>query len=267
MDTKYKEVINKVSNENLPTSKAGRFMSAFLLPLLVLVLLTIILQLAQLYYTLKFDPENTLSFQSVLIPSISALVLITVPLASLGLYFGNRTNLGAPLLTDLLMGRRGSVHKLISDATLAIPLGLGTGILLLPILLSTWPSEIPPLGRWGVVGGLWVSAGAAVGEEVWIRLGVMTMLMRFAMRLLGHSELKPSVAWSIILLSSIIFGLIHLPGLIEYGAFSLLTVFASMLGNGFVGILYGWMYWRRSLIAAILAHFSVDVVLHVFTAI
>jgi membrane protease YdiL (CAAX protease family) len=33
-----------------------------------------------------------------------------------------------------------------------------------------------------------------------------------------------------------------------------------------VGLLYGWCYWKRSLIAAMVAHFSVDVVIHVLPA-
>jgi membrane protease YdiL (CAAX protease family) len=40
-----------------------------------------------------------------------------------------------------------------------------------------------------------------------------------------------------------------------------------MLGNIMVGTLYGWLYWQRGLFAAIIAHFSVDLMLHVFPAI
>jgi membrane protease YdiL (CAAX protease family) len=39
-----------------------------------------------------------------------------------------------------------------------------------------------------------------------------------------------------------------------------------MLGNTLVGIACGWLYWQRGLIAAILAHFSIDLVLHVVPA-
>ena len=39
-----------------------------------------------------------------------------------------------------------------------------------------------------------------------------------------------------------------------------------MLGNMLVAMAFGWLYWRRSLIAAIVAHFAVDVMLHVVPA-
>ena len=33
--------------------------------------------------------------------------------------------------------------------------------------------------------------------------------------------------------------------------------------NSLAGIAFGWLYWRRGLEAAMLAHFSTDIVLHV----
>jgi membrane protease YdiL (CAAX protease family) len=33
-----------------------------------------------------------------------------------------------------------------------------------------------------------------------------------------------------------------------------------------VGVLYGWCYWRRGLLAAMVAHFSADIVLHALPA-
>ena len=36
-----------------------------------------------------------------------------------------------------------------------------------------------------------------------------------------------------------------------------------MLLNGVGGMLFGWLYWKHGLMAAMLAHFSADIVLHV----
>ena len=35
------------------------------------------------------------------------------------------------------------------------------------------------------------------------------------------------------------------------------------VGNGTPGLVFGWLYWRRGLIAAMLAHFGLDLVLKV----
>ena len=128
------------------------------------------------------------------------------------------------------------------------------------------PVELPTFGYRGVMGGLLVSAGAAVGEEVWFRLGLMTILVWFAARLFGHWETRSIVAWPIIILTSIGFGLAHLPQLISHGAGSPFAIGGTIIGNSVVGILYGWCYWRRSLMAAIIAHFAVDIAIHALPA-
>ena len=42
-----------------------------------------------------------------------------------------------------------------------------------------------------------------------------------------------------------------------------LVVARALVLNGLGGIIFGWLYWKRGLLAAMLAHFSTDVVLHV----
>ncbi len=233
------------------------------LPLLALLSLTLVTQLASLAY----NAEQ--SFLSIFVPSVIAVCVITIPLAAFGLWLGERVGLGAPLLTDLLTQRPGSGQKLLRDARLAIAPGLGVGALLLILRIVTapyLPPELPELGHRGALGGLLVSASAAIGEEIWLRLGVMTILAWLFLRLLGHSELKPSVAWPAILLSALVFGLIHLPQLAQSGAATVIGIVGTIMGNTLVGTVCGWLFWRRSLIAAILAHFAVDLVLHVLPA-
>ena len=108
--------------------------------------------------------------------------------------------------------------------------------------------------------------GAAVAEEVWFRLGLMTILIWLLARWLGHTAVRPALAWSVITLTAFAFGLAHLPQLTAFGAASPAAVVATVAGNCVVGMLYGWCYWRMGLIAAMVAHFSVDVLLHVLPA-
>ncbi|MEE8261000.1 MAG: hypothetical protein V3R83_00835 [Gammaproteobacteria bacterium] len=141
------------------------------LPLLALLSLTLITQLASLAY----NAEQ--SFASIFVPSVLAVCVITIPLAALGLWLGEQVGLGARLPTDLLMRRPGSGRNLLGDAKLAVALGLTVGGLLLMLRIATapyLPPELPELGHRGALGGLLVSASAAVGEEIWLRLGVMT---------------------------------------------------------------------------------------------
>ena len=42
-----------------------------------------------------------------------------------------------------------------------------------------------------------------------------------------------------------------------------LLIARALVLNGIGGIVFGWLYWKRGLLAAMLAHFSADIVLHV----
>lgn len=237
-----------------------------LVPTLVLYGLTIAAQLFSLAYG-RMDEHR--AFASIVLPSIAFLSFITLPAIVLGIRLGPPIGLGAPLLTDLLFRTPGSSRKLLKDASLACALGIILGGLLLLIRMFSepyLPPELPSFGHRGVMGGLAVSAGAAVAEEVWFRLGLMTLLVWGVARIAGHGEARPTVIWPVILVTAFAFGVAHLPQLMSYGAGSPFAIAGTVAGNIAVGILYGWCYWRRSLVAAMVAHFSVDVVLHVLPA-
>lgn len=42
-----------------------------------------------------------------------------------------------------------------------------------------------------------------------------------------------------------------------------IVVVRALVLNGIAGLLFGWLYWRRGLEAAVIAHFATDIVLHV----
>ena len=238
-----------------------------LLPLLlVLYGLTLSAQLVSLALG-RIDEGQ--SFGGLVVPSVLALSAVTVPSILLGICLGRQVGLGAPLLSGLLSGERGSFPQARRDTVLACAMGIALGGLLLlvrQIRGPYLPPQIPAYGHRGAIGGLAVSLGAAVAEEVWFRLGLMTTVVWGLTRLLGHETARPTVVWVTIVLTSAIFGMVHLPQLLSYGAGTAVAIVGTMLGNIAVGILYGWCYWKRSLVAAMGAHFSVDLVLHVLPA-
>lgn len=251
----------------------SRDSNSLIQPLLALLFLTAVAQLSSLAYNMTVAAQMTGPPEPNILRAVATsavlLSLITIPLAVLGLRLGTPINLGAPLLTDLLRRRPGSAARLGREAIVAIPLGLGLGLALLFLraaLQQHLPPSLPEFGHRGVVGGLLASGGAAVAEEVWVRLGVMTVLMWLLARAFRSSPVRPAVAWTANLIAAFAFGLLHLPQLAQYGAASAIGISGTMLGNGVVGLAYGWLYWRHSLLAAILGHFAVDLVLHVFTA-
>jgi membrane protease YdiL (CAAX protease family) len=242
---------------------AGRAGGVVVLPLTLLVALTVLTQLASVAYT------SAAAFDEVWLQSTAALLLVTTPLAAAGLWLGNRIGLGTPLLSALLAGRPGSVRRLVGTAARAAAWGLAVGALLWGLRLVTvsyLPPELPELGHRGAVGGLLVALAAAVGEEVWLRLGFMTIVAWLLIRVRAGSGLTAPIAWVAITVAAAAFGAIHLPQLAAAGAATGVGVAATLAGNMLVGILCGRLFWRHGLLAAIFAHFFVDLVLHVLPA-
>lgn len=107
----------------------------------------------------------------------------------------------------------------------------------------------PPLYARMLYGG--------ITEEVLLRWGLMTAFAWLAWRFLQHGggPVHPGLIWLAIAASAVLFGIGHLP-VASYLLGSLtftLGVFVVGL-NATFGILFGWLFWRRGLEAAIVAH-------------
>ncbi len=226
----------------------------------VLLVLTLAAQSCQLLYQ-YISSQGTVSFN--VFATLLFLSGLTIPAILLGLKLGKPLGLG-------LLNQRASDSVQLSDGLkfailVAVPLALillGMRWLLTPYL----PAELPEYGFRGPLGGLLVSFGAAVGEEVWFRLGLMTLLLYLCSKTVTAVPLSNKVAVSVIVLVAFGFGLAHLPQLNSLGAADSAAIWATIIGNMCVSGLYGWCYWRYGLLSAITAHFTVDIVLHMLPA-
>ncbi|HRI49762.1 MAG TPA: CPBP family glutamic-type intramembrane protease [Pseudomonadota bacterium] len=68
---------------------------------------------------------------------------------------------------------------------------------------------------------------------------------------------------TLILLAALIFGAGHLPAAAALLPITPLFLARTLVLNGLVGTVCGWLFWRRGLEAAMIAHLSADLVLHV----
>ena len=231
-----------------------------------LYLLTLAAQLLSLALG-RLDSAQELT--SMLLPNLVFLSVLTLPACWVGVVAGRRVGLGVLRSGPSGAAQAGVAGSLPRDLLVATVAGLALGgllVLLRGVTEPYLPQELPAYGFRGVPGGLAVSVGAAVGEEVWFRFGLMTGLVWIAGRMFSRDVLPGAVYWLVIVLASLGFALAHLPQLLAYGAAAPLAITGTIVGNVVVGVLYGWCYWRMGLLAAITAHFSVDLVLHVLTA-
>jgi hypothetical protein len=114
--------------------------------------------------------------------------------------------------------------------------------------------------------GFLAALSAGINEELWLRLGLMTFLVWLGTKLMKQERPSPRIVWIANGLTAIAFGMLHLPLAATLGPLTIVIVVRVLLLNGIAGIVFGWLYWRRGLLAAMVAHFITDIVLHVVAA-
>ena len=103
-----------------------------------------------------------------------------------------------------------------------------------------------------------------ITEELLLRWGVMTLLVWLAWRLLQKGQGKPRVIFFVIsiIISSVVFGLGHLPLASALGVdFTVAIVSYVVAANSVFGLIAGYLYWKKGLEAAIIAHMLTHVVI------
>jgi hypothetical protein len=101
-------------------------------------------------------------------------------------------------------------------------------------------------------------------EELLLRWGAMTLLVWLAWRLLQKGRGEPRVIFFAIaiIISSVVFGLGHLPLASALGVdFTAAIVSYVVVANSAFGLIAGYLYWKKGLESAIIAHMLTHVIL------
>ena len=183
-------------------------------------------------------------------PTILLIIFVVI-----GTILYQKVNLKVPIIEKLIGIRKESI-KTISILKYGIVGGILSGILLSliglvynPILpaefLELGESLKPTLVARFLYGGL--------TEEILMRFGLMTLIVWLCSKI--FKETKPFVFWTGIVIAAIIFAFGHFP--IAYQAvdnptMGLLTYI--LIGNSIGGIIFGWLYWKKGLESAFVAH-------------
>ncbi len=101
---------------------------------------------------------------------------------------------------------------------------------------------------------------AAVGEELVFRLLLLSVVTGLTMRLLRRAARVPSrgVVWGAIALTAFAFAAVHLPAWSAVGPLSLGLALMVMTLNGLGGVVLGYVFVTRGIVAAILVHAGAD---------
>lgn len=208
--------------------------------------------------------------------SLAQTVFFNWPLTALGMLAAKPLGLGSPIFSALLYKQ-----PLPSGWKRGLLVGILTGIVsgFLLLLLGEYvfgPLIEPDLIASGVnldvrftaLDGLLASFGAAVNEEIMLRLFLLSALAWVGVKLFRQASGLGFLAilWAANLGSTLVFGLVHISNLLILDMpLTLAVVGSTVVMNGMIGLLFGWLYWKHGLESAMLSHFFVDIVLKVVT--
>ena len=195
---------------------------------------------------------------------LGALLIYPVAIYA-GLRIGGRLGLGAPMVAARLAGRgfEGVAVRLGTGSALGAGLGLA-GVLVATVLGGSLAradpagADIVPL--WiGVAQGL----SAAVGEELVFRLGLMSIVAWLAWRVRPAGDGGPSDfgMWFALGLTAVVFTMVHGAPSGEAAGTAMQVAQPMQIVRLLAGVLFGWLFWKQGLEAAMSAHFAYDIVL------
>lgn len=98
-------------------------------------------------------------------------------------------------------------------------------------------------------------------EELLLRWGVMALFVWIGWRVAQRGQGLPSpvLVWTANILAALLFGIGHLPALAGMVALTPLIVIRTVLLNALGGVLFGWLFWKRNLETAMVAHAATHV--------
>jgi len=207
--------------------------------------------------------ELPLSLTTVLLLSlIQTTVLLSVTIF-VGLFLGKKVGLGTPLLSDWI-AKQPIQEQLKSKGWLSVKLGALAGVLIIGFdyifILFMEPIAVASAPLWqGFLGSFY----GGIVEEILMRLFLVTLLVWIMWKFSKSTSDSPTATsiWIAIIAAAVIFGLGHLPATAALTTITPLVVFRAIFLTGIGGIVFGWLYWKKGLESAIIAHFTADVLL------
>jgi membrane protease YdiL (CAAX protease family) len=186
-----------------------------------------------------------------------------------GLLLSKRTGLGMPLVQNIVEGKKQTI-KLKSIITPSVCLGSLAGVVIV-ILSIPFNAALPELQLLKTSAPAWKALLAllygGIAEEVLLRLFLVSLFVWISCKIKKTADGQPASVgiWLSIILAAVVFGLGHLPATAQITPLTGLVIVRAVALNGFGGIIFGWLYWKKGLESAMIAHFSADVVLHIIT--
>ncbi|WP_052807372.1 CPBP family intramembrane glutamic endopeptidase [Risungbinella massiliensis] len=147
-------------------------------------------------------------------------------------------------------------HPNLSSGILA---GVAVGVIFIGLDLLFRPYlpaslQVQPVSR-GFFTTLSSVFYGGIVEELMMRWGLTSLLVWLIWKVFASGPVpRPWVYWLAILISSFLFAIGHLGVTAQLAPLTAIVLMRMILLNGLGGVVFGWLYWRRSIETAMLAH-------------
>lgn len=177
-----------------------------------------------------------------------------------GLRAADAVGLRTPL-TNAIVARAGVREALSAlGPASAVAIGVGAALLIVGLELVVFRPLTPEFQEAAAavspsrIEGFLASFYGGIGEEILTRLFLVSVIAWI---------LRARATWLAVVIAAVLFAAGHLPAVASISPLTAILVTRTILLNSLAGIAFGWLYWRRGLEAAMIAHFSADLLLHV----
>lgn len=194
--------------------------------------------------------------------------VLTTLAVLVGCWLSPRVGLSAPA-SEALANGEGAFTKLKPEILPGVIAGLVSGVAIVaswvvakPYLSAAFVDRAQEFNKFMPHITRFLYGGFT--EEILLRWGVMTFLVWVPWRLFQKGKGTPRATYFVgaIVISAMLFGIGHLPiASMLAGSLTLPLVVYVITANSIFGIVAGFLYWRRGLEAAIIAHMSAHLVL------
>lgn len=180
-----------------------------------------------------------------------------------GLYFAKKVNLKIPIIEAIFQqGDYRTIFKKVLTSSILLGIGVAILIYVIDVLFSYFGATISTHQNYAPA---WQKLLAAVyggtTEEILMRLFLMTFFIWLGTKIFKKVEPTKTLIIVSIVLAAVIFGLGHLPITEAITSLTPIIIIRAIILNGIGGVVFGWLFWKKGLESAMIAHFTTDVFL------
>jgi membrane protease YdiL (CAAX protease family) len=205
----------------------------------------------------KFPDKPHPPMAVLLLLSLLQSALLLAVMIVLGLWLAPRLGLKSRVLGQVQTPFRQDVPAALLGSVLSISLVAAVYLAFKPAAQAL-QQEVNRDVLYTLMGMLY----GGLTEELLVRFGIMTALAALFHLLFRNLPFAMGLS---ILLSSVIFGALHLPYAATLTALTPQVVAFVVLGNSVAGMVFGVLFWKRNLETAMLAHMGFHVLLSLIT--